>query len=139
MPPIIAPTTAVDDFLGVHVNHVLNLNAANGLLSNDTNASSVAAVNGQTANVGQSINLDSGASLTVNSDGSLTYTPPSHEDLNDYFTYTATDGINFSQANVFVSVWNNQPTRFPGRYHGHHGRPYISCGHGGERLIASHL
>ncbi|AFZ49127.1 beta strand repeat-containing protein [Dactylococcopsis salina] len=82
----------------------LNVNAANGVLANDTDPDegdtlSISAVNGDAANVGTEFELASGALLTVNVDGSYIFNPNSaFENLNDgetgedIFTYTVSDG-----------------------------------------------
>ncbi|WP_299471232.1 Ig-like domain-containing protein [uncultured Roseibium sp.] len=81
---------------------------------------SVTEVDGDPANVGVPINLDSGAILTVNSDGTFDYDPNgAFEDLAvgsssaEFFTYTITDGNGgFSTANVTLTVTgvNDAPT-----------------------------
>lgn len=94
---------AVADGGSVDENAVLNV-AASGLLSNDTDADttstlSVKSVEGSAANVGTEITLGSGALLTVNSDGSLTYDPNGQfeslavgQSQGDPFQYVVTDG-----------------------------------------------
>ena len=74
-----------------------------GVLWNDSDADNdpltVTAVNGQTANVGTTIALSSGAKLTLNADGTFSYDPNgAFESLNtgekttDNFSYTIADG-----------------------------------------------
>ncbi|GJL87863.1 MAG: hypothetical protein DHS20C03_15720 [Minwuia thermotolerans] len=75
---------------------------AGSLLGNDADAEgdviTVAAVNGQTADVGSQVTLASGALLTVNADGSFSYDPNGQFELlragesdTDAFDYTVTD------------------------------------------------
>ncbi len=74
--------------------------AAPGVLDNDTDVDietlSVAEINGSAVNVGSQITLASGAKVTLNADGSYSYTPsPAHQALDtgesalDSFTYKA--------------------------------------------------
>ena len=95
--------TAADDVGAVDETGVYYV-PANGVLSNDSDPDtsdtlSVGAVEGDTANVGQQITLDSGAILTMRADGSYDYDPngafdylASGETATDSFTYTVTDG-----------------------------------------------
>ncbi|MEL7226206.1 MAG: Ig-like domain-containing protein, partial [Cyanobacteria bacterium J06576_12] len=98
-----APAAANDDG-STPEDQVLTAN----VLANDTDADgdtlSVSAINGQTADVGQEITLDSGALLTVNADGSYSYDPNGQFDAlnegetgSDSFTYTTTDGNQTSE------------------------------------------
>ncbi len=77
--------------------------AAGNVLANDSDgdgdALSVVAVNGQSAAVGQQITLASGATLTLNADGSYDYDPNGAFDAlaagdtaTDSFSYTISDG-----------------------------------------------
>ena len=76
--------------------------AAGGVLANDTDVDngdvlSVSAVNGNAADVGQQVTLDTGALLTLQSDGSFVYDPNDQFVLapgttaTDSFSYTARD------------------------------------------------
>ncbi len=81
----------------------LSLTATQGVLANDRDADageslSVAAVNGQSADVGRAITLPSGARLLVNADGSYAYDPAGRFDglaegqsATDSFTYAVRD------------------------------------------------
>lgn len=96
---------------------ILTINAANGVLTNDTDPDlgdikRVVAVNGQFSAVGQALPLSSGAVLTLNMDGSFDYDPnQAFEDLaqaeqvNDQFTYIMADaeGVG-SQATVIITI-----------------------------------
>ncbi|MFC6658922.1 Ig-like domain-containing protein [Roseibium salinum] len=86
------------------------------LLANDADADgdtlSIATVNGSAANVGNLIQLASGAILTVNLDGTFDYDQngafdalADGETATDSFTYTATDGVEGSgTATVTITV-----------------------------------
>ncbi len=91
---------ATNDAGSTKYNAVLTVNAASGLLSNDTKSSAdnillVGVVNGSAANVGGQLVLSSGALLTVNSDGGYSYDPNGQFNLGgtDSFTYQAADGV----------------------------------------------
>ncbi len=85
------------------------------VLSNDSDPDddliSVSAVNGVAANVGNQIELASGALLTVNANGWFTYDQNGAFDYlgagqtgNDSFTYTASDGIAADVATVNITI-----------------------------------
>ena len=83
--------------------------AAPGVLDNDTDADgdplTVSAVNGNPASVGVQITLASGATLTLNIDGSFTYTPVFNFVGTDSFTYVANDGtVDSNTATVTIAV-----------------------------------
>ena len=91
--------------------------AAAGVLSNDNVGSDdpvhVSAVNGSSADVGNAITLASGATLTLNADGSYTYDPTTITGIEsqpvgtfaDSFTYTAMDGHgDVADATVAITV-----------------------------------
>jgi len=95
--------TASDDTATTEEDTEFNVNAANGVLSNDTDPEydvlTVSAVEGAVTDVGSQVTLTSGALLALNSDGSFTYDPNGqYEDLNesntetDTFNYTISDG-----------------------------------------------
>jgi VCBS repeat-containing protein len=99
------PTATADQGINFTTNEgiILNINAANGVLANDTDPEEepliVNAVEGEEDNVGTEIELASGALLTLNADGSYNYDPNrAFEELNegetdtDSFTYTVSDG-----------------------------------------------
>ena len=70
----------------------------------DNNTLSVLEVNGSTANVGSQITLASGGLLTVNSDGSFSYTPPAGFSDIETFTYTVSDRTDIDEATVTIDV-----------------------------------
>ncbi|MCC9607773.1 Ig-like domain-containing protein [Blastopirellula sp. JC732] len=87
--------------------------AAPGVLENDTDADgdalTVVDINGEAANVGTQITLDSGALVTLNADGSFDYDPngafaslAEGETAEDSFTYTAADGIGLMSSSTVV-------------------------------------
>ncbi len=53
---------------------------------------------------GPQIVLPSGSTITVNQDGSFTYTPATGFTGTDVFSYTITDGITTSTATVSILV-----------------------------------
>ncbi len=96
------------------------------LVDNDTDPDpgdtlTVAAVNGNQAAVGKTIKLASGASLTVNADGSYTYDPrgyfnalPAGTWMTDSFTYTVRDYWNLqSTATVIITITGVNDIPFP--------------------------
>ncbi|HEY2412186.1 MAG TPA: Ig-like domain-containing protein, partial [Pirellulaceae bacterium] len=97
--------TANNDTFSTAFNTPLTI-AASGVLSNDTdpnNKSLTAAVSTQPAN----------GTLTLNSDGSFSYTPTSGFSGSDSFTYTATNGAQTSSAatvTIAVAASPNAPT-----------------------------
>ena len=97
-----APTASDDSYSG-YVNHTLTVAAASGLLLNDTDSTGLSL----TAN---KVSDPSHGSVTVNSDGSFTYTPTTGYAGTDSFGYKAYNGFVYGNtANVSISV--NQPTR----------------------------
>jgi VCBS repeat-containing protein len=90
------------DFNGVVKNGKLNVTAANGVLTNDSDVEgdtlSVSALNGSAANVGKAVQGTYGT-LTMKGDGSYSYVAttkpgslPSKTIAQDHFTYTVSDG-----------------------------------------------
>src|SRR5260370_9870222 len=93
---------AVDDSYGLNKNSSLTLNAP-GVLSNDTDldGDALTAVLVATAAHG---------SLTLNANGSFTYTPVSNYFGADSFTYRASDGwANSGIATVSLTITNVNP------------------------------
>ncbi len=93
------PPDAVDDGYTVAEAAPVSGNVLSNDSDFDSDPISVVAVNGQAANVGAQITLASGALLTVNADGSLSYDQNGAFDSlengqtgNDNFTYTISDG-----------------------------------------------
>ncbi len=94
---------AVDDAYSVGEDSTLTVNAATGVLSNDTDldgdALTIDQVAGSGANVGTSYTTAGGGHVTINANGSLTYDPNGQFDTlgagqsdTDTVTYRATDG-----------------------------------------------
>ncbi len=76
------------------------------VLNNDTDA------NRDTLSVDQIINEPSNGQVTVNGNGTVTYTPDTDFLGNDSFTYTATDGVlssNAATVSITVAPPNNVP------------------------------
>ncbi|MEL7035671.1 MAG: Ig-like domain-containing protein [Cyanobacteria bacterium J06592_8] len=102
---------AVNDSVNTDENTAIN----GDVLANDSDANNdpliVTEVNGNAADVGSQITLNSGALLTLNADGTFDYDPNSQfESLNtgetatDNFTYKITDGTQSDIANVTVTI-----------------------------------
>ena len=90
--------SASDDRYTIDEDTQLTVSAGNGVLSNDTDADgnslSAALLTGP-----------SNGSLTLNSDGSFTYTPNTNYNGSDSFTYTVSDGNGGSDtATVYITV-----------------------------------
>ncbi len=127
----LADVIANNDQYNTNEDTVLPPAPGRNLLSNDDDLDGVgtlvvAMVNGAAGNVGQAITLGSGATLTVNADGTFTYDPttstqlqalrPSDPVFNDTFTYAITDGANASTAatvTIRVTGVNDAPTASP--------------------------
>src|SRR5439155_502568 len=60
--------------------------------------------------VGQTITLASGATLTVNADGSFVFVPAGNSAYTDSFTFTISDGVTTSTATATINVGNRAPT-----------------------------
>ena len=95
---------------------VLNVPAASGVLANDIDSDNdlltVTEVNGNAVDVGNPIILASGAQLTLNPDGSFTYTPSVDFNGTDSFTYKANDGSvdsNIATVTITVNPVNDAP------------------------------
>jgi hypothetical protein len=108
-----APVADDDAYYVVHDQPLIQ-SADYGLLDGDADIDSdiltVYAVNGDPEAVGESITLPSGASLTVDQDGSIMYYPAAGFVGLDSFTYTVTDGADFDTATVTIQVTNQAPT-----------------------------
>lgn len=87
------PLVAVDDAYSVDEDHTLSVDAAAGVLANDSGAVS-AAVDTEPAH----------GSLDMHSDGSFTYEPDADFYGADHFHYLASDGTNQEEARVDITV-----------------------------------
>lgn len=101
------PVAAADNYQ-VEVDGQLTVNAANGVLANDLDVEGTAltAVLGTTTQHGN---------LTLNPNGSFTYTPAAGYEGTDSFTYTASDGeLSSAVTTVTIQVIaNHLPTALP--------------------------
>ena len=102
---------AVDDFATTDEDTLLTGNVLTNDSDPDRDKLIVSAVNGNAADVGTQIILDSGAKLTLNPDGTFSYDPEELDDenkTNDLFTYTLSDRNGKSDtATVTVTVTDN--------------------------------
>jgi VCBS repeat-containing protein len=105
------PPAATDDPYTAHRGQSINVAAAQGVLANDSDPDS--------ADTLQAV-LDTDVahgSLTLNADGSFTYTPGPGFDGSDGFTYHASDGaLSSGTATVSIDVMNDPPVAFADRY-----------------------
>jgi len=96
------PPVANADSYSTNEDVALTVNAATGVLSNDTDAehNSLTAIRpaGPSAN---------GGTVTLNADGSFTYTPPPNFNGSDSFTYSANDGTTNSTTTATVTITVN--------------------------------
>ncbi|MFO0967237.1 MAG: Ig-like domain-containing protein [Gemmataceae bacterium] len=87
--------------------------AYDSLLSNDYDFEgdplTITAINGAVFTPGQPFGLPSGASLSINADGSFTYTPAPQFVGEDTFVYTVSDGVASSTAIAMIQVNNEAP------------------------------
>ena len=104
------PTAAPNSYSVVH-DRVLTVPAANGVLANDTSNPA-----GRPLTAVQAIGPAHGT-LTLNSNGSFTYTPTAGYVGSDSFTYTALDGVLASAVTtVSLSVTNQAPVAVGNSY-----------------------
>ncbi len=107
-PPPNTPPVATDDaFAGAH-DAALIVDAANGLLANDSDADgdtlTVTQINGVAVTNGETVALANG-DLTINADGSFTFTPDAGFSGDQSFAYTLSDGAGgTSIANTVLTI-----------------------------------
>jgi hypothetical protein len=112
-PPASSPPVANDDLYSVELGSVLTVPAP-GVLGNDTDADgdplAVALVNGSEPSFGSPVPLSHG-DLTIQADGSFTYTPnlEAVAGADEGFSYTASDGTSSSNS-AFVGISLNAST-----------------------------
>ncbi|MCF2150954.1 tandem-95 repeat protein [Desmonostoc muscorum LEGE 12446] len=112
--PTNKPPVAVHDTATTDEDTAVNIQ----FLANDSNFLTVTAINGRTVVVGTAITLSSGALLTLNADGRLTYNPNAQfeslavgESGTDSFTYTINNGslVNTASVNLTINGVNDAP------------------------------
>ncbi|MFN6541380.1 MAG: beta strand repeat-containing protein [Nostoc sp. EkiNYC01] len=112
--PTNKPPVAVNDTATTDEDTAVNIQ----VLANDSNSLTLTAINGRTIVVGSAITLSSGALVTVNADGSLTYDPNASfealgvgESGTDSFTYTTNNGslTNTASVNLTIKGVNDAP------------------------------
>jgi VCBS repeat-containing protein len=114
---------AVDDAYSTNEDTPLTVNAATGVLTNDTDPDAdtltVDQVNASGANVGNAFTSTGGATVTVNANGSLSYNPNGQfnsltvgQQTTDTFTYRTSDGGLNDTATVTITITgvNDAPT-----------------------------
>ena len=107
------PPVAVFDFYRVHHDTTFTV-AAGGVLDNDLREP------GETLTA-RLVSGPAHGTLTLNADGSFTYTPNFRFVGSDSFTYVANDGTSESSpATVMFEVWNVAPRGTPNPYHVKH-------------------
>ncbi len=89
--------TAVDNSFSVDEDQTLNVDAATGVLANDSDADN------DSLNSTLNDDVDNGQ-LTLNSDGSFSYTPNTGFSGTDTFTYTVSDGQLSAVGTVVITV-----------------------------------
>ncbi len=95
---------AANDSYSTNVNTTLTVTAATGVLINDTsnNGNALTAVLPGGGSTGTTAN---GGSVTLNADGSFSYTPPHNSVKTDTFSYQAYDGTAYSNiATVTITI-----------------------------------
>ncbi|MCP5250377.1 MAG: DUF4347 domain-containing protein [Burkholderiales bacterium] len=96
------PPVAIDDNYAVHANETLVVNAAGGVLANDTDA------DGDALSV-VSFAVPSNGVINMTADGAFTYTPNAGFVGNETLNYTITDGITFDSGTFVIDVTNTAP------------------------------
>lgn len=100
-----APVSLPDNYSGVNEGGVLSVSAGSGVLSNDSDAE------GNTLSAVLDTDVQYG-DLTLNSNGSFTYTHDGSENFSDSFTYYANDGTddgNTVSVSISISPLNDAP------------------------------
>src|SRR5207248_2603676 len=93
------PPVATNDSYSTTRNTTLSVNAAAGVLANDTDADAdVLTVSSFDAS---SVH---GGTVVVNTNGGFTYTPPTGYSGADSFTYSASDGTATASATVAITI-----------------------------------
>ncbi|MEH1988583.1 tandem-95 repeat protein [Nostoc sp.] len=113
--PINKPPVVVNDTATTDENTAVNIE----VLANDSNSLTVSAIDGRAVVVGTAITLSSGALITLNADGSLTYNPNASfevlavgESGTDSFTYTTNNNgslTNTASVNLAINGVNDAP------------------------------
>jgi VCBS repeat-containing protein len=112
--PTNKPPVAVNDTATTDEDTAVNIS----VLVNDSNFLRVTAIDGRTVVVGTTITLSSGALVTLNADGNLTYDPNAQfealavgESGTDSFTYTINNGslTNTASVNLTINGVNDAP------------------------------
>jgi len=113
-----SPPVSNPDFYGDGAGQALTTNAANGVLANDSDP------NGRTLTAALARGGGpSHGTLTLNADGSFTYTPTLGFAGTDTFSYIASDGLTSGPATlVTLTVTASPPTSNPDSYKDHAGR-----------------
>ncbi|MBI2806766.1 MAG: tandem-95 repeat protein [Planctomycetes bacterium] len=70
----------------------------------------VVAIDGDDTIIGDPVTTAMGGTLTVEADGSFVYDPPASWAGDDWFSYTVSDGTDFSTATIILHVTNSAPT-----------------------------
>lgn len=96
IPPDSDPPVAVDDVFEVNEDNILVVRGA-GVLANDTDP------NGDTLTASL-VDRPANGSVNLNSDGTFTYTPRADFSGTDHFTYRVTDGFDYGNATVTITV-----------------------------------
>ncbi|HVG08674.1 MAG TPA: Ig-like domain-containing protein, partial [Thermoanaerobaculia bacterium] len=104
------PPVAVDDNYAAEKNTPLNVNAATGVISNDTlNGGSIlsygASTGGEQTTIGAATPTSAGGSIVLNADGSFAYSPPAGAiGIDDTFKYILQNPGGTSTATVTIGV-----------------------------------
>ncbi len=114
-----APTAASDGPYSTAKNQPLSVGAGAGVLANDTDPDS-----GQSLTASAATGPAHG-NLTLNANGSFTYTPNTGYDGPDSFTYHVSDGIATDTGTVTLTVTNGTPTAVDDSYSGLANLPLI--------------
>ena len=140
------PPTVTDDMASVYQSSTVAFDP----LANDSDPEggtlTLASVDGQALNVGETTTINSGAQVTLNADGTLTYdpngaiTPPTDGSIDDAFSYDVLDDAgNTVSGTITVAVLYNDTPAFAGNdtdqsFTGGNGDDFIFGGGGIDTL-----
>jgi ELWxxDGT repeat protein/VCBS repeat-containing protein len=92
------PIAGTDTYTNVPANNTFTVSAASGVLQNDSDPEA------DPLTVSADVRTSTNGTLSLNSDGSFTYTPIANFRGTDSFTYAVSDGLNATTGTISLSV-----------------------------------